>query len=233
MTTPRRLVPATLVGLLALAACGGSDDATDTTVGVTEPAPSTEAPEDFTESTSPADGTAADGTAVTATDTGSDADDDQAASGSTAEEPPATSGDAPATDDEPVATQATADGGAPSASGSEGASASLVEWAIDAPSEYTAGEVTFTATNDGEFVHEFVVIEGDGYEALPQDEGGKIIEDELPTGALLGRTDRLSAGSSEDLTVDLVAGSYVLLCNLGSGGNSHAGQGQRLDITVS
>jgi hypothetical protein len=31
----------------------------------------------------------------------------------------------------------------------------------------------------------------------------------------------------------LAPGNYVLLCNLGGGNNSHAGQGQRLAITVS
>lgn len=111
--------------------------------------------------------------------------------------------------------------------------ASLVEWAIDAPAEYAAGDVTFVATNDGNFPHEFVVIRGDGYESLPLADGGAVIEDDLPAGALLGRTDRLGAGSSGELTVTLEPGTYVLLCNLGAGANSHAGQGQVLDITVS
>lgn len=110
---------------------------------------------------------------------------------------------------------------------------SLVEWAIDAPTEYAAGVVTFTATNDGNFPHEFTVIAGEGYESLPLAEGGAVIEADLPTGALVGRTGRLGGGSSQDLTVTLAPGNYVLVCNLGGGGNSHAGQGQRLDITVS
>ena len=111
--------------------------------------------------------------------------------------------------------------------------ASLVEWAIDAPTEYAAGDVTFTATNDGSFPHELAVIQAESYESLPREEGGAIIEDELPTGALIGRTARIGGGSSEELTVSLAPGNYVLVCNLGSGGTSHAGRGQRLDITVS
>ncbi len=94
--------------------------------------------------------------------------------------------------------------------------ASLVEWAIEAPTEYAAGEVTFTATNNGNFPHELVVIQGESYESLPLAEGGAVIEDDLPTGALLGRTARIGGGSSEDLTVTLAPGNYVLVCNLGS-----------------
>ena len=112
------------------------------------------------------------------------------------------------------------------------AEATLVEWAIEAPTEYLAGEVTFTAVNGGGLPHELVVIAGESYEALPKEDGGKVIEDELATGALIGRTDRLTAGDSAELTVDLAPGNYVLICNLGGGPNSHAGRGQRLDITV-
>jgi uncharacterized cupredoxin-like copper-binding protein len=113
------------------------------------------------------------------------------------------------------------------------ASVQLVEWSVEAPTEYAAGDVTFTVTNGGSFPHEFVVIQGESYESLPLTEAGAVIEDQLPTGALLGRTARIATGASEDLTVTLAAGKYVLLCNLGGGGNSHAGQGQRLNITVS
>jgi hypothetical protein len=113
------------------------------------------------------------------------------------------------------------------------AAATLSEWAIEAPIEYAAGDITFTAANTGSFPHELAVIEGESYEALPLEEGGAVIEAELPTGALIGRTAKIAGGASEDLTVTLVAGNYVLLCNLGGGANSHAGQGQVLGITVS
>ncbi len=110
---------------------------------------------------------------------------------------------------------------------------SLAEWAIEAPIDYAAGEITFNASNSGSFPHEFAVIEGESYEALPLAEGGAVNEDELPTGALIGRTGRVGGGTTEALTVTLAPGNYVLLCNLGGGNNSHAGQGQRLAITVS
>jgi hypothetical protein len=113
------------------------------------------------------------------------------------------------------------------------ATASLFEWAIDAPTEYAAGPITFTASNDGSFPHELVVIRGAGYDSLPLADGGAVIEDELADGDLIARTGRLGGGSTEELTVDLAPGTYVLLCNLGGGSSSHAGQGQNLDIVVS
>ena len=109
----------------------------------------------------------------------------------------------------------------------------LLEWSIEAPTEYTAGEITFNASNGGSFPHELVVIEGDSYETLPLSEGGAVIEEELPTGALIGETGNIGGGDSEALTVTLAPGNYVLVCNLGSDSSSHAGRGQRLDITVS
>lgn len=138
--------------------------------------------------------------------------------------------------DQPAATAAAATTVAPGG-GDEAAegdvAVSMVEWSIDAPTEYSAGEVTFVATNNGNFPHEFAVVRGDGYESLPLADGGAIIEDELPAGALLDRTERMGAGSTQSLTVTMEPGNYVLVCNLGAGANNHAGQGQVLDITVS
>lgn len=134
---------------------------------------------------------------------------------------------------ETAAAPAETTGDAAAEEGVSSADVSLVEWAIEAPTEYAAGEVTFNASNDGTVPHELVVIEGAGYEALPLAEGGAVIEEELPTGALIGSLAPIGAGGSETLMVDLAPGDYVLVCNLGSGGASHAGRGQHLDITVS
>ncbi len=210
---------AALTLALVLTACGGSDsdgDVVDSTVATTEP--DVEPSEDFT----PVDD---DGTATTDTTTDSEPTDASAATVDTG------GGTSPGGDTTAVpTTAATNDGGS---DGATAVDASLVEWEIDAPTEYEAGEVTFTATNDGNFPHEFVVIRGDGYESLPLEDGGAVDEDALAPDDLLGRTERIGGGSSAELTVTLEAGNYVLLCNLGSGSNSHAGQGQTLDITVS
>ena len=108
----------------------------------------------------------------------------------------------------------------------------MVEGEVIAATDYAAGEVTFNATNDGEFPHEFVVIAGDGYASLPLADNGEVLEDELAPGAIIGRTERFEPGQSMSLTVELEPGNYVLLCNIAVGPNSHAGAGQTLDVTV-
>jgi hypothetical protein len=203
--------------LVVLSACGGSDsdeESVETTVvETTEPA---DPSEDFT--------------AVSTADDVADTDD----AGTTDTAPQATEPATPATDPGTTDPGTTDPGTTDSGDGAAGEAiaASLVEWAIEAPAEYTAGDVTFTVSNDGQFPHEFVVIRGDGYESLPLEDGGAVDEAALDQGALVDRADRIGAGDSVDLTVSLEPGNYVLLCNLGSGGNSHAGQGQVLDITV-
>lgn len=215
MRIARRVFAVGVATTFVLASCGGSDgddESLDTVVPTTEA--ESEPTEDFTpaagEDDAPLDTTSPD-------EEGTD------------EAPGTTSS---AVDSTTATTQAApTDGGEVATSGA--VEASMVEWAIDAPTAYTAGDVTFTATNNGNFPHEFVVIQGDGYDSLPLADGGAVIEDELPPDALIDRTDRIGGGASAELTVTLEAGNYVLLCNLGGGSNSHAGQGQTLDITVS
>lgn len=108
----------------------------------------------------------------------------------------------------------------------------LVEWAIEAPTELAAGEVTFNVVNTGEFPHELVVVQGDSYDTLPLTANGAVDETQLPAGALIGETARLGNGETESLTVSLAAGNYVLLCNISGGGSSHAARGQVLSVTV-
>lgn len=217
MTFTRRILPVGIALTLALAACGGSDsEESSDTAASTDAAPAT-TDDVFTETS---EETAETEPAAT-----------EPAETTPATEPAATEPPATEPAETTPATDAPTDGdiGVPA----EAIETSLVEWAIEAPTEYAAGEVTFVATNNGNFPHELVVIQGEGYESLPLAEGGAVNEDELPTGALLGRTERIGGGSTTELTVTLAPGNYVLVCNLGGGDNSHAGRGQRLDITVS
>ncbi|MGE3960485.1 MAG: plastocyanin/azurin family copper-binding protein [Dehalococcoidia bacterium] len=74
-----------------------------------------------------------------------------------------------------------------------------------------AGEVTFTLNNAGAIPHELVVVKTDeAADALPV-EGGVVVEDEVE---VLGRTSQIAGGASEDLTLTLEAGNYVLICNI-------------------
>lgn len=219
MISIRRTLPVAVALTFVVASCGGSSD--------TGPQ-DTEAPATSAEA---ADEQADDFTKVESTEQPTESE------APTTEEVVPEPAESAAPAEEPVETVVSADEPLEGADDADPAAASidvsLAEWEIDAPNEYTAGVITFNTTNGGKFPHEFVVIEGEGYEALPLAEGGAVIEDDLPTGALIGRAGRIGPGSSESLTVTLAPGNYVLLCNLGGGNNSHAGQGQRLDISVS
>src|SRR5918994_778501 len=72
---------------------------------------------------------------------------------------------------------------------------SLMEFAIDMPSELPAGPTTFEITNDGTIEHNFEV-EGQG------------IEEELP--------ENLAPGATGTLTVDLAPGTYEVYCPVGN-----------------
>ena len=76
-----------------------------------------------------------------------------------------------------------------------------------------AGTVTFGLVNDGTMLHNFRVIATDlAADALP------VIEDEfiVDEGAVdvLAASADLDVGGSEDVSVELEAGSYVLICNV-------------------
>lgn len=90
------------------------------------------------------------------------------------------------------------------------------------PAEAPAGTVTFAAANDGKLEHEMVVVKTDkGAANLGMDNGEA---DE--TGAIDEIV--LAAGESGDLTVDLAAGKYALVCNL----PGHYAAGMFADFTV-
>jgi uncharacterized cupredoxin-like copper-binding protein len=83
------------------------------------------------------------------------------------------------------------------------------------PDSTSAGEVTFTVTNTGpNDVHEFVVVKTDlAPDALPTDSTGAVDEN----GAGIEPVDEIediAVDSTESLTVNLEAGSYVLMCNI-------------------
>ena len=79
-----------------------------------------------------------------------------------------------------------------------------------------AGDVTFSITNDGpEDVHEFVVIATDLEPAdLPTDETGAVDEAGEGIEEVVGEIEEIAVGATEELTVSLDAGNYVLACNI-------------------
>lgn len=163
---------------------------------------------------------------------GSDGDTSAAADDTSTTETAAES-----TTTEPAATTEATTTTEPAEAGDDAATAgstvpvSLFEWAVDAPTEIAGGTVTFEVSNIGEFSHEFAIARGDSYETLPLLGNGAVDEEALGAD-WLGRTDRIGPEEQVTISFDLEPGNYVFLCNIQSGPNSHASQGQVLSVTV-
>jgi uncharacterized cupredoxin-like copper-binding protein len=103
------------------------------------------------------------------------------------------------------------------------------------PRSVAAGQVTFSVTNQGpDDVHEFVIVKTDlADDALPTKANGSVDEE----GAGIEPVDEIedmAVGSTETVTVDLEAGSYVLMCNIydEEEHESHYQQGMHTPFTV-
>jgi uncharacterized cupredoxin-like copper-binding protein len=114
--------------------------------------------------------------------------------------------------------------------GDEGeVSATLADFSVTLDSNSApAGQVTFDVSNEAEQTHEFVVFQTD----LPEDqlptENGDV--DEAGEGVtLIDEIEDIEGGSSQSLTVNLDAGSYVLICNL----PGHYQQGMHASFSAS
>jgi uncharacterized cupredoxin-like copper-binding protein len=106
----------------------------------------------------------------------------------------------------------------------------LVDFSVTPdPDSAPAGETTFDVTNDAEQVHEFVVFQTDlAADQLPTDENGDV--DEAGEGVeLVDEIEDIEGGSTQSLTVNLDAGSYVLICNI----PGHYRQGMHASFTAS
>ncbi|HEV7200042.1 MAG TPA: hypothetical protein VGO32_04480 [Candidatus Limnocylindria bacterium] len=129
----------------------------------------------------------------------------------------------------------------PSASGDAGGGGSTVditlqEFAVIASeTSAPAGEITFSVTNDGpDDVHEFVIVQTDLEPGdLPTDEHGTV--DESGEGMeVIDEIEDLPVGETQEVTVELEAGSYVLLCNIfdATEDEAHYAEGMRSAFTV-
>jgi len=127
---------------------------------------------------------------------------------------------------------ATACGAAPSPSTSTASvsstaiAATLKEYSIKlSAATATPGAVTFTVTNSGTMVHEFVVLKTDIKAADLPLTNGAVTEDDYTS---MGEVADLAAGASGTLTATLAAGHYAVICNL----PGHVSQGMVADLTV-
>jgi uncharacterized cupredoxin-like copper-binding protein len=126
------------------------------------------------------------------------------------------------------------------APGSEAPAAGSVEVTLQdgvvtvAPDSAAAGEVTFAVTNDGpDAIHEFVIIRTDlAPDELPTADDGSVDESSGDI-EVVDEIEGLDVGATEELTVTLEAGSYVLVCNVvDSDFGSHYAAGMRAAFTV-
>ena len=115
-------------------------------------------------------------------------------------------------------------------------SVTVLEWAVVADDNGApAGEVTFSVTNTGpDGVHEFVIIRTDlDPGELPTDEHGAV--DEAAEGIeVVDRIEEIPVGDTAEVTVELEAGTYVLLCNIYTANEAvaHYAMGMRAAFTV-
>jgi uncharacterized cupredoxin-like copper-binding protein len=91
-----------------------------------------------------------------------------------------------------------------------------------------AGPVVFVVDNQGQSVHEFVVVKTDlAADELPTDENGDVDEEGEGITAV-DEIEDIEDGASPKLEVDLEPGDYVVLCNL----PGHYRQGMHAAFTV-
>ena len=100
----------------------------------------------------------------------------------------------------------------------------LTEWAVEpAVGGTKSGEVTFNAVNDGDVVHELVVLDTDTPAADLPVEGAEAQEE-----GELAEVEDIEGGASKPLTVELKPGHYALICNL----PGHYADGMYADFEV-
>lgn len=90
-----------------------------------------------------------------------------------------------------------------------------------------AGEVTFTIKNEGEIVHEFEIVKSEvAATELPVEAGKADVEAE--GGEEIDEVEDIETGAETELTANLEAGKYLLVCNL----PGHYEQGMVTAFTV-
>lgn len=112
-------------------------------------------------------------------------------------------------------------------------SITLKDYSITAnPTSVAAGKVTFTVTNEGEFVHEMLVVKADSPSSLPLKADGSIDEDALGEANIAGEASDINPSKTAKLTLTLAAGKYLLICNRADGMIHHYKEGMVTPLTV-
>jgi hypothetical protein len=95
------------------------------------------------------------------------------------------------------------------------------------------GTVAIDAENRGTHPHEIVVVKGVAPGDLPHDAAGKVDEDKLPSGAVIGELEAFNPDLSCAAAFDLDPGTYTLFCNVvgPEGAHEKLGMVTVLDVT--
>jgi hypothetical protein len=108
----------------------------------------------------------------------------------------------------------------------------LKDFVISGPAEVKTGVVTFTITNEGPSVHEFVVVKTDlSLAGLPTtvEDGLPVLDEESTDLQAVDEREDIAPGATTTLPVTLSAGHYVMFCNI----PGHFHSGMVADFTVS
>jgi uncharacterized cupredoxin-like copper-binding protein len=117
-------------------------------------------------------------------------------------------------------------GASPTPPSGSAITATLKEYSIELSQATAApGAVTFTVTNSGDMVHEFVVLKTDIQAADLPFTNDAVTEDNYTS---MGEVADLEAGATGNLTATLTAGHYAIICNL----PGHVREGMAVDFTV-
>jgi copper(I)-binding protein len=117
-------------------------------------------------------------------------------------------------------------GASPTPPSGSAITATLKEYSIELSASTAApGAVTFTVTNSGSMIHEFVVLKTDIQAADLPLTNDAVTESDYTS---MGEVADLQAGASGTLNATLAAGQYVMICNL----PGHVREGMAVDFTV-
>lgn len=99
--------------------------------------------------------------------------------------------------------------------GTSAVTVALREWVVEPDlASVGAGTVAFTAVNQGAETHEFLVVRADSVDDLPVDENGVFDEAAYGEENVIDEIEDITTGTQQELTVQLEAGNYLLLCNI-------------------
>jgi uncharacterized cupredoxin-like copper-binding protein len=100
------------------------------------------------------------------------------------------------------------------------------------PGSVSTGAIALDGTNGGTHPHEIVIVKGVAPAGLPTASDGKVDEDKLPDGALIGEVEAFNPGVSCSGTFALTTGTYTLFCNIVGDEGSHYKLGMVTTFTV-